>query len=118
MIDDTIKVQNEFHCLQFRLRANQTNEFTGISEKPYIQVHKTKQYGSLSAAWTAWVDCVASGMLSWFSCPDSGFGLVADLLHPLWPLLLRPTLQPESSFPNANLVTVVAPHFRVSSFLL
>lgn len=43
MIDDIIKIQNEFSCLECHPRTNQVNELIGINEEPYVQVQKPNQ---------------------------------------------------------------------------
>lgn len=43
VIDDIIKIQNEFSCLECHPRTNQVNELIGINEKPYVQVQKPNQ---------------------------------------------------------------------------
>lgn len=58
VIDDIIKIQNEFSCLECLLRTNQMSKLIGINEKPYVQVQKPKPYRSLEAVWG---DCVFSG---------------------------------------------------------
>lgn len=43
MIDDIIKIQNEFSCPECRPRTNQGSKLIGINEEPYVQVQKPNQ---------------------------------------------------------------------------
>lgn len=45
MIDDIIKIQNEFSGLECQPSTNQMNKLIGINEKPYVQVQSPARIG-------------------------------------------------------------------------